>query len=82
VEKNRIEARRLTPLSLEPRHPDPVAQEEMIQEAVNAAERAAALLPELRFIQFCASFENPFVRSTPGPAENEKGVDALRDMPI
>jgi hypothetical protein len=54
----------------------------MIQEAVNAAERAAALLPELRFIQFCASFENPFVRSTPGPAENEKGVDALRDMPI
>ena len=38
VRQNRIKRRRLLPASLEPRHPYPIGQQEVVQKAVDTAE--------------------------------------------
>ena len=51
IEQNRIELRSFVPSAFESRHPYPIAQENMVQHSVDAAERTRALFPVLRSVE-------------------------------
>jgi hypothetical protein len=59
--QNTIERRRFVPGSLKSGHPDPVAEQEMIQKALDAAKRTVARFSVLCGFKERASFEEPFV---------------------
>src|SRR5439155_5879645 len=61
LEKDRSQGRRVAASSLEPCHPDTVSHQNVIQQTVNTAERAGALLPVLRIIQSGAGFVKVFI---------------------
>src|SRR5260370_1255007 len=61
IKQNRIQRRSVVSVSLESRHPDPIAQHEVVQEAMDTAKRALALFPILGILQLCAILKKPFV---------------------
>src|SRR6476660_10126969 len=63
IEQNGIQRRRFASLSLESRHPDPIPEKEVIQQAMDTAERALPRLPVLRRFQSRALLKQPLVRN-------------------
>jgi hypothetical protein len=62
LEQNSIQWRCRTATSGEPRHPDAIAQQSMVQQSVNAAERPTAFTAVLRQIKLAALLVEPRIR--------------------
>src|SRR6185295_2734551 len=61
IEQYGVEKRRRSSISLKPCHPYPIAQQDVIQQAVDTAERALALFPILGIVQPGALLKQPLV---------------------
>jgi len=48
---------------LEPRHPYPIAQQNVVQKTMDTTERALSLLPVLDAVQLRTPFKEPLIRN-------------------
>ena len=67
-----VQPRRRRAAALEAGHPDPVADHDVVQGAVDAPEEGAAILPPGRVVELGAGGVEPFVGEPVVPAEHSE----------
>ena len=61
IEQDGVQSRRSASISLKPCHPYLIAEQDVIQQTVDTAERALSLFPILGIVQLCTLLKKPLV---------------------